>query len=80
VGAFVVVALALVLLSLGAVVVTAVSLKRAASGLSAAGRAASERIGPLSAELADEQAVLALELEALQRGRSRGGDGGSRRR
>jgi hypothetical protein len=64
---FVIVALAVLVLSLGAVGVAAVGLKRAVSGLAAAGRSAGERMRPLAAELQAEQAVSALELEALQR-------------
>jgi hypothetical protein len=67
VNVLVILALGVMVLSFGAAIVAMVALKRAVSGLTAAGRSASERLEPLRSELADEQAVTELELAALQR-------------
>jgi hypothetical protein len=69
---FVLVALAFAVVSLGAVAVAAVTLWRAGRSLADAGRGAGQRMGALTAELADEQAVMALELEAIGRRRAAG--------
>ncbi len=63
----VIVALAFGVVSLGGAGVAAVALWRAVGDLRSASAAAGERITPLTDELAAEQAVTALELEALQR-------------
>jgi hypothetical protein len=72
VDVFILVALAFLLVCLGAAGVAALALRRAVKGLTAAGRAASERVGPLTRELADEQAVMAIELDAIGRRRAAG--------
>lgn len=71
-GVFVIVAAAVLLLSAGAAVVALVALRRSLRGLSAATAEARQRLEPLSEELAAEQAVTALELEALRRRGSAG--------
>ena len=68
--AFVLVALAFAVLSVAGVVVAVVSLGRAAKGLKAAQAAAEGKISPLAEELAAEQAVTALELDAIRRTRA----------
>lgn len=64
---FVIVALALLVVSLGAVGVTGLALTRAVKGLTASARRSRELLRPLTEELRAEQAVTALEIEALQR-------------
>jgi hypothetical protein len=71
VDVFVLVALALAVLALGAVVVAGVALVRAVKELSGAARAAGERVAPLTDELRAEQAVTLLEVDALQRSLAR---------
>jgi uncharacterized membrane protein len=67
VSPLIILSLALVVVALGMVVVAVVVLLRAVRGLKEAGEVAGERIGPLVEELQAEQAVTAIELEALQR-------------
>lgn len=69
---FVIVALAVLVVSIGATVVSGLALYRAVRALTAAAREAAGRIGPLTEELRAEQAVTALELAALQRTRAAG--------
>jgi Zn-dependent alcohol dehydrogenase len=66
VSALVILSLALVVFALGMVGVAVVVLLRAVRALTAAGQEAKERLAPLAEELQAEQAVTALELEALQ--------------
>lgn len=68
---FVIVSLVVAVVSLGAVGVVGLALWRAVGDLRAAGATATERIRPLTAELAAEQAVTALELDALRRAAER---------
>ncbi len=64
---FVIVALALAVLSLGAVGVAGVALVRTVKGLAAAAGRTMELVRPLTEELAAETAVTTLEIDALQR-------------
>lgn len=66
VAVFVVVALALAVVAVGGVVVAALQLRGAVSGLRDRAGTAGQRLTPLTDELTDEAAVTAVELEALQ--------------
>ncbi len=68
--AFVLVALAFAVLSLAGVGVAAMALLRAGKALKVARLDAEKKISPLAEELAAEQAVTALELDALRRART----------
>ncbi|HVM00935.1 MAG TPA: hypothetical protein VM324_16720 [Egibacteraceae bacterium] len=62
---FVVVALSLAVLSVAAVVLSALQVKAAIGALAAAMRTTGNRLRPLVDELAEEAAVAATELEAI---------------
>ena len=72
-GSFVVLAIALAAVALGAVVVTGRLLFQHVRALTAATRAVSGRVQPLVDDLTAELAVLQTEVEAVQAAVARGG-------
>ena len=65
--AFVILALALAVMALGAVIAAGIALRRQALGLTDEVRRSEQRLIPLVTEMTDEFAVTALESEAISR-------------